>query len=265
MKYINLHFTKYFTKHFTKHFTKYFTKYFTGCVMARMTRLLLSNYPFYIENIGKKEIFRCNEDYSYYLFHLKDYCIKNDFEIHSYCLTPTTIKLLVTPQGKLKIDKMMQYMSKTYTRYYNRCYSSYGSIWHGKYRSSLINPNEYLLKCCHYIESIPLLKGLSKHIDEYKWSSYNSNSKKYKKLRPDSENIHNLNKNELNSGCVNNLEGLYKRPEDEFVRKLRMGLNGGWVIGNKEFCNLIQSKTNRRVTPLKRGGKRILHTSIAMS
>jgi putative transposase len=57
----------------------------------------------------------------------------------------------------------------------NATYNKTGTIWQGRYKASLIDPETYLLNCMLYIEGLPVREGLSKSPGPYKWSSYKCN------------------------------------------------------------------------------------------
>jgi putative transposase len=58
----------------------------------------------------------------------------------------------------------------------NRTYGRSGSLWEGRYRSCLVQAEEYLLACYRYIESNPVRAGLCSNPHEYAWSSFAANA-----------------------------------------------------------------------------------------
>ena len=57
------------------------------------------------------------------------------------------------------------------TRYVNKLEKRSGSLWEGRYKSSPINANEYLLACCRYVELNPVRAGMVDDPAKYRWSS----------------------------------------------------------------------------------------------
>ncbi len=57
-------------------------------------------------------------------------------------------------------------------QYVNTTYQGTGTLWEGRYRATLIDSEQYLLTCCHYIELNPVRAGMVRHPGEYPWSSY---------------------------------------------------------------------------------------------
>ena len=67
---------------------------------------------------------------------------------------------------------MIHYTAGRYALYFNRLYKRTGSLWEGRFKSSLINSENYFISCLHYIESNPVRAGLAKSPEDYFWSSY---------------------------------------------------------------------------------------------
>jgi len=63
-----------------------------------------------------------------------------------------------------------------YVRYVNHMYHRTGTLWEGKYKSSLIDSDRYLLTCMRYIVLNPVRARMVEHPGEYKWSGYQANA-----------------------------------------------------------------------------------------
>ena len=61
-------------------------------------------------------------------------------------------------------------------QYINRAYRRSGSLWEGRFRSSLVQTEAYLLRCHQYIELNPVRAGMVRHPSEYRWSSFAANA-----------------------------------------------------------------------------------------
>ncbi len=60
-------------------------------------------------------------------------------------------------------------------QYINRSYRRTGSLWEGRFKSSLIQAEEYMLTCMRYIELNPVRAGMVNDPGQYRWSSYRHN------------------------------------------------------------------------------------------
>jgi putative transposase len=58
----------------------------------------------------------------------------------------------------------------------NSVYQRSGTLWEGRYKSSVIDPERYLLTCCRYIEFNPVRAGIVEAPADYPWSSYGTHA-----------------------------------------------------------------------------------------
>jgi len=71
---------------------------------------------------------------------------------------------------------MMQWVGRHYVRYFNRTYGRTGTLWEGRFKSCLVQEDEYLFYCYRYIELNPVHAAMVTHPVEYRWSSYQANA-----------------------------------------------------------------------------------------
>ena len=71
---------------------------------------------------------------------------------------------------------MMQALGRRYVYYINKIYKQTGTLWEGRFKSSLIDSDEYLLTCMRYFELNPVRAAMVNHPGEYKRSSYHVNA-----------------------------------------------------------------------------------------
>jgi len=71
----------------------------------------------------------------------------------------------------------MRHLDGLYTQYYNRKYKKDGALFRGRYKSILVDAENYLLRLSRYIHLNPFKAGLVKHPAKYLWSSYQFYSK----------------------------------------------------------------------------------------
>ena len=67
---------------------------------------------------------------------------------------------------------LMKRVAGRQTRYVNRLEKRSGSLWEGRFKSSIVSTINYLPACCRYIEINPLRAGMVTDPMGYKWSSY---------------------------------------------------------------------------------------------
>jgi putative transposase len=84
--------------------------------------------------------------------------------------------LLVTAKDARSPARMMQALGRRYVRYFNDRHGRTGTLWEGRYRSSLIDSQQYFLRCSRYIETNPIRADLVVSPGDYFWSSFRSNA-----------------------------------------------------------------------------------------
>jgi len=70
---------------------------------------------------------------------------------------------------------MMQAIGRHYVRYFNHTYGRTGTLWEGRFKSCLVDAEDYLLACHRYIELNPVRAGIVAVPEDYTWSSYRAN------------------------------------------------------------------------------------------
>jgi putative transposase len=124
----------------------------------------------------RQACFRKPEDFEIYLQILADAATRFDVDIRAYVLMTNHVHLLVTPRADGAASKMMQQIGRRYVSYFNRKYRRSGGLWDGRFHSSLIESDRYLLACQRYIELNPIRAGMVSKPSEYRWSSYQTNA-----------------------------------------------------------------------------------------
>jgi putative transposase len=142
--------------------------------MARLPRLAAAGYPHHVIQRGndRQPVFREDADYARYLAWLRELATVHGVAVHAYVLMPNHVHLLVTPPTAQALSKMMQSLGRRYVRWFNDKYGRTGTLWEGRFRSSVIEAERYLLACSRYIELNPVRAGIVDSPESYRWSSY---------------------------------------------------------------------------------------------
>ena len=137
--------------------------------MPRKPRFNLVGIPQHVIQRGhnREPCFYAEQDYQQYLDDLKEVAKKYECCIHAYVLMTNHIHMLVTPMVDHGISNMMQALGRRYVYYINKSYHRSGTLWEGRYKSSLIDSDKYLLVCMRYIELNPVRAAMVEHPGEY--------------------------------------------------------------------------------------------------
>ena len=82
------------------------------------------------------------------------------------------VHLLLTPQHDQAVSKLMQFLGRLYVRRFNYNYARSGSLFEGRFKSSLVQDDIYLLACICYIELNPVSAGMVTDPGDYRWPGY---------------------------------------------------------------------------------------------
>lgn len=223
--------------------------------MARLPRLQVAGVPVHVLLRGnnRQPVFFADDDYALYLDCLRMAAREHDFAVHGFALMPNHIHLIGTPRQADSLSRTMQAVGRRYTRHVNLTVGRSGTLWEGRFRSTLFDPTQYLLPLLCYIETNPVRVGMVMTPDHYRWSSYRhhagiesipwvSDHSAYWVLgnTPFERQLH------FREYCDEGLIGVV-------METLRAHVHSGWPLGNDAFLAQIGRNTERRLTPLARG------------
>lgn len=231
--------------------------------MARLPRLTLAGVPHHIIQRGnnRQSVFASKEDFEYFLTLLFDYSRQFQVAVHAYVLMDNHFHLLLTPQTADGLPKMMQALGRRYVRYFNDRHKRSGTLWEGRYRSTIIESERYLLTCMAYLDLNPVRAGMVVQAKDYFWSSH----------------AHYIG---LKSDRLITPHALYwemgNTPfarEDSYSQMVAAGVGQsqstqmtdaalkGWALGGPEFLKSAQKDGGRRVSPAQSGRPSKINTS----
>lgn len=230
--------------------------------MARLPRLTLPDHVHHIIQRGnnRQPIFIDTQDFQRMLALLAEHVRQFAVTLHAYVLMDNHFHLLATPATVDALPKMMQAVGRSYVRYFNNRHGRSGTLWEGRYRATLIEPERYLLACMVYIDLNPVRAGLVTQAAAWPWSSHAH----YTGMRQDRMvTAHSLywmlgNTPFAREAAYNALvqAGLHA---DMQVALTDAALNG-WALGGERFVAELQKKAQRRVTKAKPGRPRLTHS-----
>lgn len=218
--------------------------------MARLPRLTVPGYPHHVIQRGnnRQQVFASADDYLAMLELLRENSRRFDVAVHAYVLMGNHFHLLATPGTDDGIPRMMQAIGRSYVRRFNDAHGRSGTLWEGRYRSTLIQTERYLLACMVYIDLNPVRAGLVAAPADYPWSSHGH----YVGLR--SEPL--LTPHPLYWALGNTpfareaayAELVHAGLSQERQAALTESALRGWALGEPAFVADLQKRTARRVS-----------------
>ncbi len=142
--------------------------------MPHTPGIYLAGTPAHIVQRGnnRNACFFSDDDYLFYLDVLGQGLQRYHVKLHAYCLMTNHVHLLMTPEDEFGISHVMQYTGRGYAQYINMTYHRNGRLWEERYKQSLVDADNYLLKCYRYIEMNPVAASMVLTPEQYRWSTY---------------------------------------------------------------------------------------------
>lgn len=218
--------------------------------MPRQSRIVLPDYPHHIIQRGhnRQVIFAGDEDYLYYLDNLRQWKTELGCKVYAYCLMSNHVHLIIDPGERPEnLALLMKRVAGRQTRHVNRLKERTGSLWEGRYKSSPIQADEYLLACCRYIELNPVRAGLVDLPAQYRWSSFSPRINGVKQSLLDFDPFY-LGLGSTLRKCARRYEQLLDKaiPEQE-LKQMREAVQRGQLTANRHFAGQVSEKYGRRV------------------
>ena len=146
--------------------------------MPRGPRLVLPGVALHLvqRGVNRQPCFFAPRDYADYLRLLSVFAADSGCSVHAYCLMTNHVHLLLTPHHAGACARLMKQLNQRYVQRLNKSAGRCGTLWQGRFHSSVVANERYALACYRYIELNPVRAGLVAHARDYYWSSYRANA-----------------------------------------------------------------------------------------
>ena len=218
-------------------------------VMSRLPRLTVPGYPHHVIQRGnnRQPIVVDDADRQRLQDDLAEHARAHGVAVHAYVLMSNHLHLLVTPETGDSLPLMMQGVGRGYVRWFNRRHGRSGTLWEGRYRSTVIEAERHLLACMAYIDLNPVRAGMVARPQDYPWSSHGHHIG----LRTDPLiTPHPLywqlgNTPFARERAYAEMVGAGLNPDQ--MTALTRAAHSGWALGGADFIAELQRRTERRV------------------
>jgi putative transposase len=143
--------------------------------MPRTGRIALPHYPHHLVHRGhnQRAVFRDDGDRIAYLKTLTDFRAEFELRIFGYCPMTNHVHLIVDPGDQpANLARLMKRLAGRHTRRLNHFEQTSGTVWGGRFKSSAIETDRYLLACMRYVDLNPVRANMVKAPEQYRWSSF---------------------------------------------------------------------------------------------
>jgi len=223
--------------------------------MPRVLRLSLPGVPLHVVQRGnnRQDVFFHRSGYTYYLKKLFESAKLYEVSVHAFVCMTNHVHILATPAEKNGVSRMMQRLGSIYAASANALFHRTGSLWEGRFKSSLIDSDRYCLACYRYIELNPVRAGMVKHPGDYPWSSYRSNALGDGRY-PIEPRREWLALGITRAQCQKRYADLVNEQLDpELLGRVRYGVRKGLPTGSDQFNTEVEQALNVRLTSGRRG------------
>jgi REP element-mobilizing transposase RayT len=141
--------------------------------MARPLRLEFAGAFYHVTSRGdrREDIYEDDLDRQAFLSVLDRVCEQYNWVCHAYCLMNNHYHLLIeTPDANL--SKGMRQLNGVYTQTFNRNHGRVGHVFQGRYKSILVDKENYLLELSRYIVLNPVRASMVRSARDWPWSSF---------------------------------------------------------------------------------------------
>ncbi len=219
--------------------------------MARLPRIDMPGVPQHLIVRGNNRVpmFRDDADRMVFLRFLEEALGTCACDLHAYVLMTNHVHLLATGHVAGELSEMMQRIGRRFARLMNERWGRTGTLFEGRFRSSLIDSEAYLLICMSYIELNPVRAAMVRSPTDYAWSSYRENStgRPGKPLVPHPIYLGLGNTDTERSAAY--CELVQAGVPDAELDRIRTCVRQCRALGPEEFCAAVGVELERPVGP----------------
>ena len=209
--------------------------------MARPLRVEYPGAYYHVINRGNagEDIFHSIRDHEKFLEYLEKAVERFSIIVHTYCLMTNHYHLLIeTTQANLSLA--MQWLNVSYAAYYNKKRQRSGHLFQGRFKSVLVEADEYFKPLSRYIHLNPVRAKMVASPGEFLWSSYPAFIGKIK--TPDWLETGWLlaTFGRKKKEAVNNYKAYVEGIEIKALKDPEEDIISGFVLGDIDFVNWVK-------------------------
>jgi len=143
--------------------------------MGRALRIDIGNEIYHVLNRAnaRMTIFEKDNDYQAFETILEEAKNRYPIQIFSYQIMPNHWHFCLCPKNDGDMTKFVQWLTLTHTQRWHAHHHSIGTghLYQGRYKSFLVQKDNYFLQLCRYIENNALRAKLVQGAEDWRWSS----------------------------------------------------------------------------------------------
>jgi putative transposase len=229
--------------------------------MARLPRLSLAGIAHLVLLRGHNGdvVFRDEQDRQTFLSALRAGFERESVALHAYALPANQVWLLCTPEDAGSLGRAMQATGRRFAAAYNRRYQRTGSVWDGRYRSTVVEPGRMLLETMVFVDTAADASWVAHVADAVMptWTSARQHLGFEGGLQlKDRAEYWSLGNTPFERAAAFRtlLDETASGPQFE---RIAAATRRGWALGSAAFLQALQQRTDRPVQPRRRGRPRL--------
>jgi putative transposase len=226
--------------------------------MARLPRLALAGHLHHLVLRGNagQALFVDDEDRQRCLQMLREALRLHGVALHGYVLLEDSLQLLLTPDTDAGLSAAMQALGRRYVAAFNRRHGRSGTLWEGRYRATVAQPQRHFIPLLTLLEWQPQRLGLAASALEWPWSSAAHHlGRRRDPLVTDHPLFWATGNTPFERELAHRARLEAGLPEAQ-ARSLMDATLKGWALGDAAFLAALAARTERPVQPRARGRPR---------
>lgn len=223
--------------------------------MARLSRLTLAGHLHLVSHRGnnRQPVALDDQDRQKLLELLLEQAVRHGVALHAYVLLPSELFLLLTPSTATGLPAMMQAVGRAYVRAFNARHGRSGTLWEGRYRSTLLQAERHLLSAMCMLDTEPLREGLCGEPQGHPWSSHRHHIGMAHERRLVPHPLYWSLGNTPFAREAAYAEMVHRGLNAQTLGALRAAVWHGWPLGDGGYLDALRHDTARRLQPARPG------------
>jgi len=226
--------------------------------MARPLRVEYSGAFYHVMNRGNAgdDIFKSERDREKFLEYLSIAKARFSIIIHTCCLMTNHYHLLLETQEP-NLSKAIQWLNVSYATYFNKKRQRKGHLFQGRFKSILVDADEYLTYLSRYIHLNPVRAKMTETASDYPWSSYAAFIGKVSTPEWLETGYLLSNFGKGKKKAIQNYKTFVEDIDCKSLENPEKGLAGGFILGDNNFVDWVKEtflsdrEENREIPQLK--------------
>lgn len=217
-------------------------------MMPRLARVDVADNIYHVINraAGRLQIFNNASDYQLFTNLLHEAREITDMRILAYTIMPNHWHLVLYPRSDGDLGTFMHRLTNAHTRQVHSITKTigYGPLYQGRYKSFLVDTDEYFLTLLKYVERNPVRAKLVQACEEWQWGSA--------QLRANAK-THTLHESPVPLP-EHYIKWINTQEREDTLQVIRNSVNKGAPYGRGDWVNAMVEKYKLETT-LRGGGR----------